>query len=207
MTIIPKFAQALAALAILSACNSSPTTPSGSGTMSVQLTDAPFSGDSVSRVDIFVVRVDARLSDADSAEAAQDVAGDSGAGGGWTTVATPNESVDLLAYQNGTTLQIGEADVPAGTYRGVRLVIDASRSSVTLKDGTVLTGTSSPNVTFPSAARTGIKVILTQALTIAADETTVVVVDFMVGNSFVQRGATIAQNGLLFKPVIHASIK
>jgi len=33
------------------------------------------------------------------------------------------------------------------------------------------------------------------------------VVDFDVANSFVMRGNSLAQNGLLFKPVIRATVK
>ena len=36
---------------------------------------------------------------------------------------------------------------------------------------------------------------------------TTTLVDFNVNNSFVQRGSTIAQNGLLFKPVVTATVK
>src|SRR4051812_28810701 len=52
------------------ACSSSDTispSSSGTGTMVVRLTDAPFLTDSLQSVDIFVVRVDARTSAVDSA--------------------------------------------------------------------------------------------------------------------------------------------
>lgn len=44
-------------------------------------------------------------------------------------------------------------------------------------------------------------------MTITASQTTTVLVDFMVDSSFVMRGSSMMQNGLQFKPVIHASIK
>ena len=71
----------------------------------------------------------------------------------------------------------------------------------------VLTGTSNPNIVFPSASRSGIKVVLTQPIEVAAHDTTTVLIDFMVGDSFVLRGNSITQNGLLFKPVVRASVK
>ena len=71
----------------------------------------------------------------------------------------------------------------------------------------MLSGTSTPSIKFPSASRSGIKIALTQAVTVMANQTTTVLVDFMVLNSFVMRGNSIAQNGLLFTPVIHASVK
>jgi hypothetical protein len=78
---------------------------------------------------------------------------------------------------------------------------------VTLKDGTVLSGASSPSIVFPSAGKTGIKILFTTPIDVDADETTDVLVDFDAGESFVVRGNTILQNGLLFKPVIRATIQ
>ena len=181
----------------------------GRGRLVVQLTDAPFPTDSVKSVDIFVVRVDGRIADVDETSADQNVATEEAShADGWKTLATPNASVDLLALQNGVTSTLGEATIDAGSYRGFRLVIDASKSSVTLKNGQVLTSTSSPSVAFPSASRSGIKINLSgPAIEVGADQETTMVVDFDVGNSFVLRGNSLSQNGLLFKPVIRASSK
>jgi hypothetical protein len=177
----------------------------GNGHVIVQLTDAPFPVDSVQSVDVFVMRVDARpadVSDADAATATDDASAQSN---GWITLAEPNASFNLLSLQNGVTATLGEADIVPGTYRGFRLIIDVSRSSVTLLNGMTLTSSSSPNIVWPSAAQTGIKIVLNNAVTVLADETTTLLVDFDVGNSFVLRGNSILQNGLLFKPVVHAS--
>lgn len=197
-------ASALAVLALTSACSDSTSPSTAPGTMMVRLTDAPFSSDSVKSVDIFVVRVEGRLVGADSVAA--DSSLDDGSVHGWQVLASPNASYNLLAYQNGISTALGSAQLAAGTYNGFRFIIDPSQSSVTLKNGTVLTGTSSPNVTFPSASRTGIKIVLTQPVTIASGATSTLLVDFDVSNSFVMRGNTIAQNGLLFKPVIKATV-
>lgn len=188
------------------ACSDS-TTSQGTGSLRIQLTDAPFSSDSVKRVDIFVVRVDAKMADTDSSEAATATSTDSSAAGGWTTIATPNALIELLALRNGIFTTLGAKTVAAGEYKSLRLIINPSKSSVTLKNGTVLTNTSSPSVSFPSAASSGIKIKLASALTVRANDTTTTLVDFDVDNSFVQRGNNIAQNGLLFKPVIKATIR
>ena len=181
----------------------------GRGTLVVQLTDAPFPTDSVKSVDIFVVRVDGRVAEVDEASADQNVTTeDASHADGWKTLATPNVSVDLLSLQNGVTSTLGEAKIDAGSYRGFRLVIDPSKSSVTLKNGQVLTSTSSPSVAFPSASRSGIKINLSgPAVEVGADQQTTMVVDFDVGNSFVLRGNSLSQSGLLFKPVIKATTK
>ena len=193
---------------IVAACSSADTAPKGMGTLVVQLTDAPFPTDSVKSVDIFVVRVDGRVADVDDAAAEANVATESESqSDGWKTLATPNASVDLLALQNGVVSTLGEAKLAAASYSGFRLVIDPSKSSVTLKNGQVLTSTSSPSVGFPSASRSGIKISLSAPIDVAADGKTTMVVDFDVGNSFVMRGNSLSQNGLLFKPVIRGTAK
>jgi len=188
------------------ACSDSSSTSPSSGTLVTRLTDAPFPTDEVKSVDIFVVRVDARLSDVSDADANQAVDGESSALGGWKTVATPNTSFDLLSLRNGIAATLGQAMLPAGSYNGFRLVIDQSKSSATLKNGMVLSGGSTPGIKFPSAGQSGIKIVLAQPVVIVAGTETDLLVDFNVDQSFVMRGNTIDQNGLLFKPVVKASI-
>ena len=180
---------ALAALGVgLAACQDS-----GSGTMTVRLTDAPFPFAEVSRVDVHVVRVDARTAEPTTTEAENDDDMTT-----WTTIATPNALINLLDLANGTTSNLGEATLPTGTYSGFRLIIDPAQSSITLKDGT------KPDVQWPSASRTGIKVKLDQPISLT-ENGSVVVLDFDVGRSFVMRGNSIRNNGLLFKPVVRGT--
>jgi hypothetical protein len=197
---------AIASITAIAACSDS-TSPAGSGTLAVQLTDAPFATDSVSRVDVYVVRIDTKATESDSADAAHAVSDDSADTDGWMTVGKPNTLINLLTLQNGVTTNLGLATLPAGSYSNFRLVIDPSRSSVTLKNGTVLTSTSSPSVSFPSAARSGIKVNFSSPVVISTGGTTTALVDFDVNNSFVIRGSSIASSGLIFKPVIRGTVK
>lgn len=183
-------AMLLAAGVGLTACES--TTEGGSGRVTVQLTDAPFPFSEVSRVDVFVVRVDAKTATTDSAEAAN-AANTSG----WITLAEPNASINLLDLQGGRVSTLGTASLPNGTYQGFRVVIDPAQSSITLKDGT------KPAIMWPSANRSGIKVNLTTPLVVSSDSS-VFIIDFDIGRSFVLRGNDIRNNGLLFKPVVHA---
>lgn len=187
------------------ACSDSTSIPDGMGVLRVQLTDAPFPTDSVESVDIFVVRVDARLAEGDSADAARALSTDSASVSGWTTIAEPNKEYDLLELRNGAFATMGEEEVPIGDYRGFRLIIDPSKSSLTLKGGMKLTNSSTPNVTFPSASRTGIKVIMTGPIEVEEGSTSTLRIDFDLENSFVMRGNSITQNGLLFKPVLKAT--
>lgn len=202
------FLLATATAAIL-ACGTSDATslPAGSGLLRLQLTDAPFPFDSVQSVDIFVVRVDAKLAESDSAEAAAGASDDSASSGGWTTVAKPNKSFDLLKLRGGTVADLGQAALPQGSYRGFRLIIDPTKSRVVLKGGFTLTGTSNPSVTFPSASRSGIKINVAEGIAVGAASSSTMIIDFDLENSFVMRGNSISKNGLQFKPVLHATAK
>jgi hypothetical protein len=189
-----------AAFAIVACSDSSgPST----GTLSMRLTDAPFPYEDVARADMWVVRIDAKMDEASDADAANVLvpAGNTDPRHGWVTLATPNHSVDLLTLQNGTTTNLGEITLPTGTYRGFRLILDTDKSSITLKNGTVLNGSSSPGVKWPSAGQSGIKIKLDQPIGLVSNGT-VMVIDFDLGKSFVLRGNSIGSNGLLFKPVI-----
>jgi hypothetical protein len=198
-------AASVGALVVLAACGESSTTPAGSdGTVVVKMTDAPFPSDSVSQVNVFVTRVEARTAAAEDADAAANL--DNSASAGWQVLASPNAAFNLLTFRNGAAATLGQTAIAAGTYNGLRLVIDPSKSNVVLKNGTTLNGTSSPNITFPSGSQSGLKIVLSKPLTVVAGATTTLLVDFDLDNSFVMRGNSISKNGLLFKPVIKASI-
>lgn len=201
----PVFAACLA-LGALVACSDSESLGPGQGRIAVRMTDAPFPLDDVASIDIFVVRVEAKTQVTTEEEVAGDVEADEAESDGWIVLATPNEKFDLMDLRNGVTVFLGDAVVPEGNYQSFRLIIDTDQSSVTLKDGTVLTANSSPSIKFPSAGKSGIKVILTDAVDVQEGATTDVLLDFDAEESFVLRGNTIMQNGLLFKPVIKATI-
>jgi len=181
-------ALALGTLGVAACSDSSGT---GSGLLTVRLTDAPFPFSNVASVDVFVVRVDARTAEPTDAEASDESNHE-----GWTTVATPNALVNLLDLRNGTTTNLGAATLATGTYNGFRLIIDPSQSSITLKDGT------HPAIQFPSAGQSGIKIKLDQPIELTEDGS-VMTLDFDVGRSFVMRGNS-AAGGFNFKPVIRA---
>jgi len=110
-----------------------------------------------------------------------------------------------MKLADGANTLLGDASVAAGSYSGFRLIIDPAKSSVTLNDAsnTVIGGNSIVGLKFPSAAKSGIKIKLSGPLDVKEGATTVLVVKFDVSKSFVVRGSSIEQNGLLFKPVIH----
>lgn len=196
----------IAAAAAGQACQSDNVTAASNGHVLVKLTDAPFPTDSVDSVIVFVKRIDIRMTAADSAAADSAIAADSATTHGWLTVAEPDTTYNLLDLQNGTSVTLGQASVAAAHYSAIRMVIDPSRSRVVLKNGTVLTGISDPGVKFPSGSTSGLKVTVNDGVDVAAGDTTTVVLDFNLSESFVMRGNSIAKLGLLFKPVIMASV-
>jgi hypothetical protein len=173
----------------VAACSDSSGT--GTGLLTVRLTDAPFPFSEVARVDVFVVRVDAKTASTTDAEAADETNQN-----GWTTVATPNALINLLDLGSGKTMNLGATTLPTGNYQSFRLILDTDKSTITLKDGTT------PPISFPSAGHSGIKVNLDAPIQLTEDGS-VMTLDFDIGRSFVMRGNT-AANGFNFKPVIHA---
>lgn len=181
-------ALALGTLGVAACSDSSGT---GTGLLTVRMTDAPFPFSDVASVDVFVLRVDARKAEPTVAEAS-----DESNQNGWTTVATPNASINLLDLRDGKTTNLGAITLATGTYNGFRLVIDPSRSSITLTDET------KPAIMFPSAGQSGIKINLDKPIELTANGS-VMTLDFDIGRSFVMRGNS-ASNGFIFKPVIRA---
>jgi hypothetical protein len=185
-------ALALAGL-LAAACESgSNPTLTNTGKVNVMLTDAPFPFSQVKSVEVYIVRIDGKLAETDSAEAAN--ANDSTS---WVTLVSPNTRINLLTLSGGNTASLGLATIPVGTYKSFRMIINTDSSSVTLNDNT------KPNIKWPSAGKNGIKIILDKPFDVTTEGTNLLI-DFDVGRSFVMRGNSISQNGLLFKPVIHA---
>lgn len=188
-TLLAAFA---AASAVAAGCDGN-TTASGPGKLTVLLTDAPFSTADVKSATIFVKRIACRQAESTTADAADTTSL------GWTTVVSPNQAIDLVPLNNGVTMDLGTQTLPAGTWESCRIVIDPSQSYVQLNDGT------KPDIKWPSAAQSGIKILLNEPVTV--QDSSVLVVDFDIGSSFVLRGNDIRNNGLLFKPVVHGVVR
>jgi hypothetical protein len=170
--------------------------PGGDNATRVLLTDAPFPFDNVERVDVYVVSVSASLS------------ADTSAGGSFITLAAPNRKIDLLALQNGVTDQLGELELPEGVITAVRLVIDTDLSSITLKDGTVLTGSSTPGIAWQSSAGRPVLNALIHEQIQVPDTGGTVVIDFDVGKAFLtpqEIDPASTDEGFIFSPVLHAA--
>lgn len=123
--------------------------------------------------------------------------------------------VNLLDLAGTATEQLAEADVDAGDYSQLRMLVDSAR--VTLAEGlTFDDGTNERALMVPSGAETGIKLNLDPAdgdpgqgpLTI--DEETILVLDFDVSQSFVLQGnpeTPAGITGVLFTPTIRVVVE
>lgn len=183
----------------------------GQGAIAMQMVDAPSALDSVASVNIFVVRVDARLKVADSVAAGKDVEGDGDIGDrdhvrrdstAWVTIASPNKLFNILALQGSDTAFLGTAVVDTAKFRSFRLVIDPAQSNVVLKNGTVLTATSTPGADFFSHGRQGILVDLDNDADVHEGTTTTITLDFRLGESIFLHGSSIGHDGLDIRAVV-----
>ena len=171
-------------LAVLGGCNSAeigPAVPSGDGRTAILLTDAPFPFDRIARVDIHVREI-ALSPSADTSEAAPD----------WVVVASPDRTFNLLDLQNGATALLGEAVVPPGQYRALRLVFEPSRSTLTDAEGELIataSGPGAPGINWQAKGeRPSLFALVEQAMAIGENGEDIVV-DFDVGRSFLYDGS------------------
>jgi len=183
----------------------------GQGTLAMQLIDAPSALDSIASVNVFVVRVDGRVAVADSADADKNVDGDGDFENrdhidrdstAWVTIASPNKLFNIMALTGKDTAFLGAAVVDSGKFRAFRLIIDPSKSTVVLKNGAVLTSTSTPSVDFFSRGRHGILVDLDNDVDVHEGATTTITLDFRLGESIRLRGLSIGDDGLMIAALV-----
>jgi hypothetical protein len=192
----------VAGMAVFTAtCGPAATTPVNAATATrTLLTDSPFPYDRVARVDLYVVSVSASLS-ADTTATA---------GGDFMILATPNRRINVLALQAGLTDELGAVNVPAGAIKAVRLVIDTDSSSITLVNGSVLTGSSTPGIHWQSSAGRPVLNADIQDQIVVPDSGAVVVIDYDVGKAFINPqdvDPTSTDQGFIFSPVLRAMDK
>lgn len=111
----------------------------------------------------------------------------------WIVLNDQLQTVNLLDWNNGKTLLLGQADIEAGTYTQIRLKIAAAE--------VVWNGQSYP-MEVPSGAQSGLK-LLTK-FEIIAGSTYDVVLDFDAERSVVTTGPPQNPNGFKLKPTIRA---
>jgi hypothetical protein len=181
---------ALMVLAFLAACSGGgPTgivgTGGTTGTLGLGLTDAP--GDYLNVfVTIEEVQVNQDLGDEES---------------GWLTVLTPGETFDLLELQNGVIADLGLAELEAGDYNQMRLILGTEPDDPVahpFANYLIIEGEADPvELKVPSGLQTGIKIV--QGFTIIASGATELILDFDAQKSVHQAGKS---GQWLMKPTI-----
>ncbi len=137
---------------------------SGSGSVSVKLTDAPVDGAS----SVVVVFTGLELHRSDGTLVTLDF--------GTTNGQANTKSIDLIKLQNGVTGALTDgAAVPAGDYDWMRLKVLADKNSQGESYITLLSGGQYP-LYIPSGAETGLKLV--RPFTVAQGSTTRLVIDF-----------------------------
>jgi hypothetical protein len=180
-----------AALLLAAACSGGGSSgKSGTGPLKILVTDAPFAHDLVEEAKIHVsaVRVH-RDAQADSGFIDLDI------GSGL--------ELDLLDLQNGITAELVEAELPVGTYRQIRLVVD--EASLTLVNGNVYS-TELGNLHLTSTDTSGIKVFVSPPIQVTSTLTTVLL-DVDLTKSFHAIPASDPPNATKFNlmPVVRAA--
>ena len=161
------------------------------------LTDSPFPYYRVDRVDLWIVSVQGSIVPDTSA------AGNAN----FVTLASPNRRINVLALQNGLHEELGAVRLPIGTITAVRMVIDTDSSSITLKDGRVLKGNTTPGIQWQSSAgRPTLNALINEDITVP-DLGGLVVIDYDVGQAFIppqEIDPSSTDSGFIFSPVLRA---
>ena len=175
---------AAAGATLIAACGGSGSSDA-TGTLRLSLTDAPACGYDNVWVTVEKVRVHRSESAAEN-------------DGGWSEVvlAAP-QRVDLLEYTNGTTLPLGETQLPSGAYTQMRLVLVANGSTAPYANAILPSGGSETALDTPSGQQSGLKFNVN--MVVPANQVANFVLDFDACRSFVRAGNS---GKYLLKPVI-----
>lgn len=161
--------------------------PFGAPFTTVEITDAPFPYDSVARVDLYIVSIQASPSP-DTSDLNPD----------WVTIAEPHQAYNLIDLQGGVTDTLGGKIIPAGQYRAVRMVLDTDSSSITAKNGQPM-----PVAWQSSAGRPTLFAYVEDPIGVS-DTGAQIVIDFDVGRSFLCDAPC---SSFVFSPVFRAVTK
>lgn len=166
-------------------------TGSPMGTMRVSLTDAPACG--YDEVNVTVQKVRVHRSDSANPDDPN----------GWSEIVlNPARRIDLLTLTNGALDELGEIELPAGTYEHIRLVLAPNTGATPPANSVVLSSNQQEiALTTPSGQQSGLKTKLGGVIDVPAGKVLDVVLDFDACKSVVKRGNSGHYN---LKPVITA---
>ena len=179
--------------AVTAGCDSAGSSEfEGEGSLELLLTDAPFPYEHVDEANVTISRVEivrGAVEDTTASGAPEDESA-------VVTLVDSTQQYNLLELQDGVTALLAEAELEAGTYEQLRLIVDDA--SVLLNDGRTF------DLKVPSGAQTGIKVLL-PGFDVQAGENEELTLDFKLEDSFIVQGnpnTAAGINGFIFKPVI-----
>jgi hypothetical protein len=130
---------------------------------------------------------------------------DSQADSGFLTIYDgPPLDLDLLDLRDGVTAQLADADLPAGSYGQIRLVIESA--SLTLTNGNVYS-TDLGNLNLTSTGKSGLKIFVSPPIVITSGLASELLLDFDLTKSFhpVPASDPLAAATFLLMPVVKAS--
>ena len=162
----------LLAVAFSACSDDDSSNPPTKATLSVSLTDAPADYDAVN---ITFSEVAVSMNE------------------GWVVLSGTEQTVNLLEWNNGKSIEIGRQDVDPGKITQIRLMV--TKAEVTVDGQTY-------DVTIPSAEQTGLKIVTNFEL--VAGSTYNLVLDFDANQSIVTTGNPQHPNGYKLKPTVRA---
>jgi hypothetical protein len=175
-----------AAIGVLGGCSDEPAT----GTMTVRLADAPFPFELLAAAELGVDGVEIHVAATGTGES------------GFHTVSDSSSVLNLLDLSNGVTAYLGQAELPVGEVRQMRLLV--SSASVELVDGRTF------DLDVPSGESSGLKVFLDPPVPIVDGQDTEVLVDVDVSRSFSARPAAPTRvdeiTDFRFHPVLRVAV-
>lgn len=157
------------------------------GYLQLRMTDAPFPTDLVSEVRVNMSKLEIK--------GKTDHAGNS-----TITLFEGEFPMNLLELTNGLTATLAEVNLPEGNYASLHLYLD--QAIVIMKNGEEF------ELKIPGGPNADIKINLNPSVDVVAGDTTQILLDFDVSQSFVVQGNPNSPQGIkgfLFKPVIHAT--
>jgi hypothetical protein len=179
------------ALAAASCGGGSSSSGGGVGRLQVLLTDAPFAHDIVESAQIKVSAIRVHR--------------DAQADGGFITLPDVTDgTLELLDLQNGLTQLLVDAELPAGKYRQIRLLVE--EATLKLINGNEYS-TALGNLNLTSTGSSGLKLFVDPPIQINAGATTEILLDFDLSKSFHPVPATdaLTATSYLLMPVVRVT--
>ena len=176
-------------ISLILSCSSDLTAP-GSGSLQVYITDAPIDLTGVSAVNVTFTGIVLYAADDDGREETGGIGLDIG-----PAILANEGTINLLDFQGGAVILVGSADIPAGSYNRIRLLV-SEVNVVEDDDGDPET----PEVVEPVQLSSG-KIDIHFGFTVAEGEEADVILDFDAGAS-VHLNET-GNGKYILRPVVH----